>query len=258
MAPFPRAYCRPWLADQREIRHRAALTSAGPPAALSHITALCRCDLLVPSDDDVHVTVPVARAPSQTSELIVHRTRRFPPVCRIDGLPTVMPPVAIVSSWPLLAADSRRAPAITAVRRRLVSPEDLSGELARQPRLQGRAELASLVELLVAGCESELEIWGLLHVFDVPGLRHGVRQHWVATAGKRYRLDLAYVAERVAVELDGWATHGTKAAREVDATRDAALAAAGWLTLRFSYRRLHDDVAGCRRETLAVLAHRRP
>ena len=47
-------------------------------------------------------------------------------------------------------------------------------------------------------------------------------------------------------------------ARERDARRDAALASTGWLTLRFSYARLHSDIDGCRRETLAALARRRP
>jgi very-short-patch-repair endonuclease len=39
--------------------------------------------------------------------------------------------------------------------------------------------------------------------------------------------------------------------------RDAALASIGWLTLRFSHDRLHDDRAGCVRDALAVLAARR-
>lgn len=36
VARFPRALCRPWDADL--LRERAALTSVGPPAALSHLT----------------------------------------------------------------------------------------------------------------------------------------------------------------------------------------------------------------------------
>lgn len=75
--------------------------------------------------------------------------------------------------------------------------------------MKGRAALTRLIDQLTAGCESELELWGYLEVFDAPGLR-----------------------------------------------RDAALASIGWLTLRYSHERLHRDVAGCRRDTLAALAAR--
>ena len=55
-------------------------------------------------------------------------------------------------------------------------------------------------------------------------------------------------AARVAVELDGAAFHGSREARERDLRRDTALAAAGWIVLRFSYARLIADPDGCRRE----------
>lgn len=255
VAPFPRAYCRPWSVDDPNVLERAALTSVGPPAALSHATALRRHDLLA-RPSAVHVTVPASRSLRQNGGLVVHRTHRFPPLQRIDGLPTVTAAAALTDCWPLLPPSERRAPVIDAVRRGIATVAELRSEVQRRPRLADRRALLELLELLAAGCESELEIWGLLHVFDAPGLRHGHRQYWVSAGGRNYRLDLAYLAERVAVEMDGAGTHGSRSARERDIARDAALAAIGWLTLRFSYERLTQDVSGCRRETLAVLAHR--
>ena len=123
--------------------------------------------------------------------------------------------------------------------------------------MTGRAELLHLAELLADGCESELEIWGYLHVFDVPGLRHGVRQRWFVVQRRRYRADLAYELECVIVELDGAGAHSTRAQRERVMQRDAALATMGWVTIRLSHWRLHNDVEGCRRDLLAVLARRR-
>ena len=61
---------------------------------------------------------------------------------------------------------------------------------------------------------------------------------------------------KVAVELDGAAFHGSAAARERDTRRDVALAALGWVVLRFSYQRLTTDPEGCRREIAAVCAAR--
>jgi very-short-patch-repair endonuclease len=253
---FRRAYCRPWDADRIETVERAAVASVGPPIALSHLTALRRWGL-IDAPSQVHVSIPAGRMSRPQPGLAVHRVDRPPPAVLHGGLPTVSAAAALVSSWPLLPARDRRAPIIAAARRRLVTPARLRAETSRHPRLPGRRDLDHLVDLLVAGCESELEIWGLLEVFDVPGLRHGVRQRRITVRGVVYRLDLAYDVERVAVELDGDRFHSSRDSRDRDRRRDAALATSGWVTLRFTWDRLHEDVAGCRRDTLATLARRR-
>ena len=258
MAPFPRAYCRPWDADQPDVLEVAAVASVGAPVALSHLSALRRYGLAGASPDRVHVTVPVGRHPiGRRPALYVHRTRTRTRLRLVDGVPTVEPAVAVVRSWPLSAGPEQRAPAIEAVRRRLVTPAGLHAAGQAAVGMAGRSSLLRLVDLLAAGCESELELWGHLHVFDAPGLRHGVRQLVVVVRGEVYRLDLAYEEERVAIELDGYRFHSGRAQRERDMRRDAALAAVDWITLRFSHERLHEDIVGCRRDTLATLAARR-
>ena len=253
---FRRAYCRPWDADLAETQLRGALSSAGSPVALSHLTALHRSGLLDEPPDRIHVSVPAHRVLRPQTGLAVHRIARFPTLHRVDGLVTTCVAASVVDSWPLLRGRDQRAPAIAAVRTGVVTPASLVVELDRHPRLPGRRDLAALVGQLADGCESELEIWGHAAVFRGPGLEHGVRQYAIRAGGNRYRLDLAFVAERVAVEMDGERWHSTREQRERDRRRDAALASAGWVTLRFSHRRLHDDPGGCRRDTLATLARR--
>ena len=115
-----------------------------------------------------------------------------------------------------------------------------------------------LLDLVAGGCESELEIWGVRRVLpgppEVPACvqQHPVRLH----DGRWVRLDAAYVETRVAVELDGAAFHGSRVARERDLRRDSALAALGWVVLRFSYERLSQDPEGCRAEIVAVILQR--
>ena len=70
--------------------------------------------------------------------------------------------------------------------------------------------------------------------------------------GRSVRLDSAFREARVAIELDGAAFHGSRESRERDLRRDTALAALGWVVLRFSYARLMSDPDGCRREIEAV------
>jgi hypothetical protein len=57
-------------------------------------------------------------------------------------------------------------------------------------------------------------------------------QYPVVVNGNTYRLDLAYPAQRVAVEYDG-AGHRQQARARRDLAREADLAAAGWRVLRF-------------------------
>jgi very-short-patch-repair endonuclease len=258
VALFPAVYCRPWDADLLEVRDRAAVLHVAGPVLLSHLTALRRFDLLPDgADEAVHVLVPAGRGlRSVPGRLVVHRhSGRFPPAVRLRSLPTVDLPAALVQSWPLLDEPRGRKLVIDAVRERHVDVAALRAAL-EAPKTSGRRSLLALCDLLDAGCESELEIHGLLRVFTVSGLRHGKRQLWVSAGGRRYRLDLAFEAEKVAVELDG-GTHSGDDARESDTRRDAALAAAGWLTVRFTYWRLVDDPDGCRRDLLRILASRR-
>jgi very-short-patch-repair endonuclease len=54
-----------------------------------------------------------------------------------------------------------------------------------------------------------------------------------------YELDFAYPHERVAIECDGWESHGLdRRGFETDRVRDAALIAAGWVVLRFSWQQI--------------------
>lgn len=254
---FRRAYCRPWDADLPAIRERAALVSVGRGAVLSHTTAVRRWGVEVPPCDLVEVTLLDRRLSRPQPGLVVHRTARLPPSATLSGLPTARLEDALVMVFARPDLDGR-ALVIDAVRRRRTSVDVLDTAIAGHPRARGRRELAGLVSLLRDGCESELEIWGHAEVFSGAAFARGRRQVVVPTAAGTFRLDLAFEAERVAVELDGWAFHSSREQRERDMRRDAALAAAGWLVIRLSHRRLHDDPDGCRRDVLAALGARRP
>jgi very-short-patch-repair endonuclease len=74
----------------------------------------------------------------------------------------------------------------------------------------------------------------------------------VLAGGRTVHLDAAVPELKVAVELDGAAFHGSADDRERDTRRDVALAALGWVVLRFSHRRLTREPEACREEILRV------
>ena len=255
---FPRTYARPWDADLPDVLMRAALASVGGDVALSHLTALSQRALPVPVGCPIHVTAYNPRHPrSIPGRLIVHRTKLPLDAVEVDGLPTVRLELSLLNSWPLLPADDRRAPLIEASRRKLLRPDRIADLAERMWWLSGRAELGELVGLLLAGCESELEMWGYTEVFDVPGLNHATRQVKVRVGNKRYRLDQYYAEEKHNIELDGRKYHSSPEQRERDLDRDIAVARLGIQTIRFSHDRLRFDVDGCRADALAVRAARR-
>jgi very-short-patch-repair endonuclease len=66
------------------------------------------------------------------------------------------------------------------------------------------------------------------------------------------RLDAAWPELKIAVEFDGAACHGRLGDRERDLRRDAALAALGWVVLRFGYRDVTERPHVCRARVVAV------
>lgn len=173
-------------------------------------------------------------------------------------------PRSLVDAWaeahrpgqPSSAVPDVRRAVIDCVRERRVTVDEVRAESRAQRTHRGRTALTALLDLVEGGCQSELEVWGVLHVVVIPGLPAPSQQHRVAVRGRRFFLDVAYEDAMVAVELDGAAFHGSREQREADIRRDTALAALGWVVLRFSWARLTQDPDGCRREIEAVVRRR--
>jgi very-short-patch-repair endonuclease len=255
-AVFPRAYAHPWDVDTPVVRKRAALVSVGGQVAFSHLTALELHGLHVPAGP-LHVTAYQTRHPRGVpDELVVHRTLCPLEPTQLDGFDTVHLETALATGWPLLPQESRRAPLIEAYRRRMLSAVRLHRAVESAWWVADLRTLRRTAELVLDGCESELELWGYTEVFDAPGLRDAVRQKVVRVGDATVRLDMAYEDEMLDVELDGRAFHASPEQWSRDIARDLLLAKLGWQTIRLSHRRLVDDVAGCRRDVVAVRAAR--
>ena len=86
--------------------------------------------------------------------------------------------------------------------------------------------------------ELEERFAALLEGTDLPAPR---RNADIAVAGRFFEVDCLWSPQRLIVELDGRAVHGTDRAFEADRERDRLLLADGWRVIRVTWRQLRDD-----------------
>jgi very-short-patch-repair endonuclease len=60
----------------------------------------------------------------------------------------------------------------------------------------------------------------------------------------RYRIDLAFPYQMIAIECDGKAYHSTPKQKAHDRKKDKFLQSKGWTVLRFTGSRIHRDLSG--------------
>jgi very-short-patch-repair endonuclease len=89
----------------------------------------------------------------------------------------------------------------------------------------------------------------LEEAFFVMSRRHGIERPRVNERVDGWRVDFHWPSRRVVVELDSAGFHLNRIAFERDRRQDEELQLAGWLVLRFTYRR----VARAPREVLAAV-----
>jgi hypothetical protein len=221
-----------------EMLARAALMHAGPQAALSHTTALAVWGLREFSLP-MHLTVDQSVRRTGSADVVVHRRLHFAPTSpqciERHGLLVTGIPRSLVDSWPLLPRDDRRPFVVDIARRRLTTATGLQEALDERPNVAGHRALAQTIDLIADGCQSELEVLGVLNVFRHASLPRSVGQYKFRVGGAFFNLDRAWPEAKLAVELDGARHHTSPEDRQRDLARDAALAAAGWIVLRFTY-----------------------
>lgn len=87
-------------------------------------------------------------------------------------------------------------------------------------------------------CESPIErrlYRGLInnHLYPIPQYKVG-----------KYRIDLAFPHQLIAIECDGKAYHSTPKQKAQDKRKDRFLQESGWTVLRFSGSKIHRDLPG--------------
>jgi very-short-patch-repair endonuclease len=129
--------------------------------------------------------------------------------------------------------------------------------LERYPRRRGSAKLRALLadQTTMRGVtreELEARFLAALDGTDLPRPRLNAD---VTVRGRFFEADCLWVEQRVIVELDGRAAHGTRRAFERDRERDRLLQADGWRVVRITWRQLHDDAPAVIADLRRLLRH---
>jgi very-short-patch-repair endonuclease len=210
----------------------AALLACGPRSALSHRTSLHMWGIRE-RVGPVEVIVPGGRATAG----VKWRRAPLPPgdVVERFGMRVTTPARTLADvagsttqrDLARLVEEARRLHLVT------------SGELlAVAARSRGRAGVGRLRAILLSAeepsftrSEAERLLLELVRNAGLPGPQTNVN-----IAG--YEVDFLWPDQKLVVEVDGYAFHGTREAFERDRARDAALLAAGLRVLRVTWRRI--------------------
>jgi len=142
-------------------------------------------------------------------------------------------------------------------RLRLHNPLSLEDLLERYPRRRGSKAIRECLrrrrDLPVGMTREELEarFRAFLERFGLPCPHFNA---WLAIGPHRYQVDCLWPRARMIVELDGFATHGTRMAFESDRDRDRRLVAAGYRSTRVTWRQLLDIPEAIAADLRAMLA----
>jgi len=223
----------------------AAVLASGSGAVLSHRAAGARWELRSDARAAIEVTVPKHRRPRAAIEFHIARLPADE-VTVIDGIPVTTPPRTLLDLAAVLSPRALRRAVDQAEVLRLADPLSLPDLLIRYPRRRGVRELRRIVEegrLGTTITRSELEERFLTFLDDAVLPRPNVN-----TRIEQMEVDFAWPSAGLVVELDGFASHGTRSAFERDRARDRKLQAAGWRAVRVTWRQLHDAPHSLARE----------
>jgi very-short-patch-repair endonuclease len=218
----------------------AAVLACGPTAVLSHAAAGALWDLRRSDTATVDVTVPGAGGRRRRTGIRIHRARSLDGQTDVtDGIPVTTPGRTILD---LAATLDRRG-----IERLVDRAEDLRlGDLLPLDALArsrtghpGAHRLLAALDHHAPGTtltKSDLE-----ELFLALCRTAGLPRPRVNGDVEGFEADFVFADHRLIVETDSWRHHKSREAFERDRRRDAIHAAAGWRTLRFTWRQIENE-----------------
>jgi hypothetical protein len=239
----------------REGRWMAAVLAAGRGAALSHRSAGQLWGILPRTAARPEVTRPGHFR--RRSEILTHRSLLpADEVEELNGIPVTATSRTLLDLGAVLATRQLEQALNQAEVLRLTSRVSLPELLDRYPSRRGTAALRRLLDEGREGAgvtrrELEARFAAFVEAHDLPRPR---RNAPLAVRGRFFEVDCLWRDQRLIVELDGRAVHGTRSAFEADRERDRLLIVDGWRVMRVTWAQLRDDPAAIAADLRHLLA----
>ncbi|MCD2197964.1 endonuclease domain-containing protein [Actinomycetospora endophytica] len=220
-------------------RIRAAMLSLGPDATLVGGSAAYWWRMIDIPPDEVELAMPHQHRPRPRPGVrILRRAVATEDRVVLDGLAVSTRPTTVLAA----AADLDLIAGARLMDRVLgkgtVTLEQLRGAQTRTAGRRGTETVRRLLVLAGGGARSEAERTAH-HALRGGGMDGWVADHEVRLSGYGLAvLDLAFIALRVLVEIDGWAYHRDLRAFLRDSARQNALVLDGWVVIRTNWYEL--------------------
>lgn len=226
------------LLSGRLRREYAGVLACGDESFVSHRAAAAVHGFVPPLVESAPVSVSTRRdVRIRHAGLRIHRVSRLAEdeVAIIEGLPLTSATRTLLDLGSVSGSRELERALAYALRARLVDRAALQSLIARHPRHPGRRCLRALLEREGAPAftrsEAERRFLDLVRENGLPGPEANV-------IVEGFEVDFLWRRQRLVVEVDGRAYHDGDPAFERDRDRDALLMAAGFRTMRVTWKKL--------------------
>jgi very-short-patch-repair endonuclease len=229
----------------------AAVLATGPDAVLAYRSAAALWSIRDTSRARIEVVTPrLCRRPGIEAHQLLLPDDEW---TVDDGIPVTTAARTLFDLAAVLTLGDLEHAFNQAEYRRLTSPTSLDDLLARYPGRRGTANLTRVLEdhrkngETVARSVLERKLIAVVDAYHLP-------RPEINRTTSHGELDARWPKQRLVVECDGWAAHGTRKAFEDDRARDRALQVAGWRVVRITWRQLTTEADTIARQLEILLA----
>ncbi len=224
-----------------EVELSAALITNGRFAVASHRSAAYLWGFDWGEAPVVEITV-IRTASSRTTAVVVHRPRQIDPnvIWEARGFPATSPLKTLVDLAEVVEVDLLPRVVESALLTRRMSVELIRRTCERldNPKWKGPKRLLNVIDARVLGSQlpdsrPEVLFAELCERYAVPQPVFQLRIRM--PDGSTRRIDFAYPDPKLAIEVDGWASHLDWSRFQDDRVRQNELALLGWQFLRFTW-----------------------
>ena len=239
-------------------RIRAAVLSLGDGATLTGRTALFWWRAIDVPPGEVEVSIPHEHRPrARPGVRLVRRSVPARDRVVVDGVTVAVRPVAVLAAVADLDLVAGAHLVDRVLAKGAVGLDQLRAAHVRTAGRRGTEIARALLTLADGGARSEAERIAHRELRGA-GVRGWLADHEVRLPGYGPAvLDIAFLAEKVLAEIDGWAYHRDLRAFLTDRARQNALVLEGWVVIRTTWYELTQDPNRFVRNVVEALAAQR-